>query len=230
MGGVLALAALAALAGCGSSGSPTRATGAATTSGGAGRASTTAASGASASGASRSTSTQASASQGSASASSASGGSEAPGSAAQGTAHKAPEPAFTESSARSAGTGLEEAEQTIAARGYSAGEPAQFHEHQTLQVLVGTRSGSTDGYGQQAFFFIDGRFLGTDTSEASATVKVLSQGETEVTLGYPLYRTGDALGSPSGGEATVRFQLDNGRLQALGAIPSASPSAALGRR
>ena len=158
-----------------------------------------------------------------------SGGSEAPASTSAST-RSAPEPAFAEGSSSAEGEALKAAQRTLSARGYSAGEAAQFHEHQTLQVLVGTRTGSSDGYGQQAFFFIDGHFLGTDASEPSATVRVLSQAETEVTLAYPLYAPGDALGSPSGGQATVRFQLDNGKLQALGAIPSASPSAALSRR
>jgi hypothetical protein len=91
-----------------------------------------------------------------------------------------------------------------------------------LRVLVGTRTGSADGYGQQAFFFVDGRYLGTDTKEASATVKVVSQGDTEVTVSYPLYRKGDPLSSPSGGEARVTFQLNNGKLTPLGTIPPAS--------
>jgi hypothetical protein len=114
-------------------------------------------------------------------------------------------------------------------RGYTPDDTSQFHSGQTLAVLVGTRTGSADGYGQQAFFFVGGRYIGTDTKEPSATVKVLSQGDTEVTLSYSLYRPHDPLGSPSGGQASVRFQLNNGKLTPLGTIPPASSSSGLSR-
>ena len=111
----------------------------------------------------------------------------------------------------------------------ASGQSARVHgrrnlhlpTRQTLRVLVGTRTGSSDGYGQQAFFFVDGHYLGTDTSQPSASVKVVGQSDTEVTLAYPLYKAGDPLSKPSG-EKTVRFQLNNGRLVALDPIPSAS--------
>ncbi len=142
------------------------------------------------------------------------GGTAAPG------ARTAPEPEFTQ--AESHAEGLGEALALLKAHGYTAGESAQYHPGQTLRVLVGTRTGSSDGYGQQAFFFVDGRYIGTDTKEPSATVKVLAQSDTEVTLAYPLYRKGDPLANPSGGQATVHFQLDNGKLTALDPIPPAS--------
>ena len=87
---------------------------------------------------------------------------------------------------------------------------------------VATRTGSGDGYGQQVFFFVGPRFIGTDTKEASAKVKVVSQGDTEATVAYPLYRPNDPLCCPGAGQAQVRFQLNNGRLQALDPIPPAN--------
>jgi hypothetical protein len=149
------------------------------------------------------------------------------GAAAPSTTRTAPEPAFAESETHTAG--LSAAVAVVKARGYTPSETSQYHSSQTLQVLVGTRSGSSDGYGQQAFFFIDGRYIGTDTKEPSATVKVLSQSDTEVTLAYPLYRPNDPLSSPSGGQATVRFQLNDGKLTPLEPIPPANSSTALSR-
>ncbi|HXC45964.1 MAG TPA: LppP/LprE family lipoprotein [Solirubrobacteraceae bacterium] len=128
-------------------------------------------------------------------------------------------PAFTKESG--GGEGLAAAVGVVKAHGYSVGETSTYRPEQTLRVLVGTRTGSSDGYGQQAFFFVDGRYAGTDSSEPSASVKVLGQSDTEVTLAYPVYRSGDPLGKPSG-EKTVRFQLNNGRLVALDPIPSAA--------
>ena len=132
----------------------------------------------------------------------------------------APAPAFTKQTAT--GEGLGAALAVVKAHGYTAGDTSDYRPDQTLRVLVGTRTGSADGYGQQAFFFVDDRYIGTDTSEPSAAIKVLSQSDTEVTLAYPLYRAHDPLCCPGAGQATVRFQLNNGRLVALDPIPPAS--------
>jgi LppP/LprE lipoprotein len=128
-------------------------------------------------------------------------------------------PAFTKES--TGGEGLGAAVALVKAHGYTAGETSTYRPEQTLRVLVGTRTGSSDGYGQQAFFFVDGHYIGTDTSEPSSSVKVVGQNDTEVTLAYPVYKAGDPLSKPSG-EKTVRFQLNNGHLLALEPIPAAS--------
>jgi LppP/LprE lipoprotein len=139
----------------------------------------------------------------------------------------ATEPAFTQQEAHAEGIGA--AAELVRSHGYTPNNTSEYHPEQTLRVLVGTRTGSTDGYGQQAFFFVAGRYIGTDTKEPSATVKVISQSATEVTLAYPLYRKNDPLGSPSGGQATVRFQLNDGKLTPLGTIPPAGSSSGLSR-
>jgi hypothetical protein len=136
------------------------------------------------------------------------------------TTRTAPEPAFTQNEPKA--EGASGAAAVVRSRGYTPNNTSEYHSDQTLRVLVGTQSESSSGYGQQAFFFIDGHYLGTDTKLPSAKVKVLDQGDTEVTLGYPLYRRGDPLSSPSGGEAHVTFQLNNGKLVPLQKIPAAS--------
>jgi hypothetical protein len=45
-----------------------------------------------------------------------------------------------------------------------------------------------------------------------------------------MYRSGDPLCCPSGGDARVPFQLDNGRLMALQGIPPASSNTGLSRQ
>jgi hypothetical protein len=153
------------------------------------------------------------------------GGSEAPGTT---STHTASEPAFAQQEDHA--EGVSEAVSVLKARGYTANETSQYHPNQTLRVLVGTSTASAEGSGQQAFFFVDGRYIGTDTKLPSASIQVLSQSDTEVTLGYPLYRPGDPLSSPSGGQATVHFQLDNGKLTPLGQIPPANSTTGLSRR
>ena len=149
------------------------------------------------------------------------------GTAAPTTTRTAPEPAFTEHETRA--EGLAGATAAVRARGYTPNDTSEYHSGQTLRVLVGTRTGSAEFKGQQAFFFVGERFIGTDAKQASASVKVLSQGDTEVTLSYPLYHPGDPFCCPGGGQATVHFQLNNGRLTALDPIPPASSSSGLSR-
>jgi hypothetical protein len=149
------------------------------------------------------------------------------GTAPQATTRTAPEPAFTQHEATSDGASAAAA--IVRANGFTPNNTSEYHANQTLRVLVGTRSGSGDGYGQRAFFFVDGRYIGTDAKEPSATLKVVSQNDTTVTLAYPLYRHNDALCCPGGGQATVSFQLNNGKLTPVGSIPPTSSTSGLSR-
>jgi hypothetical protein len=118
----------------------------------------------------------------------------------------------------------------VRSKGYTPTNTSDYHSDQALRVLVGVRTGSADGYSQQAFFFLNGRYIGTDAKEPSAGVRVVSQGDTEVTIAYPLYRKNDPLCCPGGGHARVRFQLNNGKLVPLDPIPPAESSSGLSRQ
>jgi hypothetical protein len=148
-------------------------------------------------------------------------------SAGTGTTRSAPEPAFTQHEGGSEGAGAAAA--TVRANGFTPNDTSEYHPDQTLRVLVGTRTGSGDGYGQRAFFFVGGRYIGTDAKDPSAKLRVVSQNDTSVTISYPLYRHTDPLCCPGGGQATVSFQLNNGKLAPVGTIPPASSTSALSR-
>lgn len=137
-------------------------------------------------------------------------------------------PAFTKESSSS--EGLTEAVNLVKAHGYTPQDTSQYHSAQTLRVLLATRTGSGDGYDQQAFFFLGGHYLGTDTSSPSAGIALVSQSDTEATLAYHLYLPRDPLCCARGGEAKVRFQLNNGRLTALDPIPPSESSTVASRR
>jgi hypothetical protein len=145
--------------------------------------------------------------------------SESGGTASPSTTRTATAPAFTHQGGTGATTtgesaeGLGAAEAVVQAKGFTVDAASDYHPDQTLRVLVGTRTGAAEGNGEQAFFFVDGRYIGTDAKQPSASVHVVSQGDTEVALAYAL---------AGGGQATVRFQLNNGKLVPLEAIPSAS--------
>jgi hypothetical protein len=143
------------------------------------------------------------------------------------TTRSAPEPAFTQHEAPSEAASAASA--VLRAKGFTANDPSEYHANQTLRVLIGTRSGSGDGYGQQAFFFVDGHYIGTDAKEPSAKIKVTSQSDTAVTIAYPLYRHNDPLCCATGGQASVTFQLNNGKLSPVGTIPPSSSTSGLSR-
>ncbi len=149
------------------------------------------------------------------------------------TTHTAPAPAFVhggQSAEQAASTEATTAAAVVSAHGYTAGDLSDYHANQTLRVLIGTRTGATDPYNERAFFFLGNHYLGTDSTEPSASVDVVGQSDTEVTLTYALYRAHDSLCCPSGGLATVHFQLNNGQLVPLDPIPPASSSASLSRQ
>ncbi len=159
-----------------------------------------------------------------------------PSATAQGTSttRTAPAPAFTKTGGQSAEAAAnaqaEAAAVIVTAHGYTPTDITDYHPNQTLGVLIGTRTGSTDGYAQRAFFFLDNHYLGTDTKEPSASIHVVSQSDTEVTLAYALYRAHDALCCPSGGQATVHFQLNDGQLVPREQIPPVNSATGLARQ
>jgi hypothetical protein len=131
----------------------------------------------------------------------------------------APAPAFTEKGESTTSEGLPAALAVVRAHGYTAEDTSDYHPDQTLRVLVATGTRSNDGYDKLAFFFVDDRYIGNDSKQPSAQLSVVSQSDTEVTLAYALYRPGNPLCCPGGGQAQVRFQLNNGQLTALDPIP-----------
>ncbi len=140
--------------------------------------------------------------------------------ATRSTARTAPEPAFTQQETHA--EGLPGALATVRSLGYTPQNPSEYHAEQTLRVLIGTRTSS--GRGQLAFFFAGNHYLGTDVRVPSTRISIPTQGETEVTVAYALFRQG----SPAG-QSSVRFQLNNGRLQALDPIPPALSGTTPGR-
>jgi hypothetical protein len=143
------------------------------------------------------------------------------------TTRSAPEPAFTEQESHA--EGAQAAAAIVRERGYTPEDTSEYHPDQTLRVLVGTRTGATDADDQRVFFFVDGRYLGTDTKEPSGQVKVVSQSDTEVAVAYAMYRQGDPLCCPGGGQQIVHFALNDGKLTALDPIPPARSSTGLSR-
>jgi hypothetical protein len=125
---------------------------------------------------------------------------------------------------------LSDAEAVLAKQGYQDADPGTYDQHQSLAVLIGIRTGSADATAQRAFFFADGGFIGTDTSDDSAGVRVGYQRPPVIALQYALYRPKDPQCCATGGKATVRYQWNGTKLEPLDPIPPSSFKAALSRR
>ena len=149
------------------------------------------------------------------------------------TTRTAPAPAFVhtggQSSEQDTSGPVAAAAAVVTAHGYTP-DASTYRPNQTLRVLIGTRTGSADAYNQRAFFFLDNHYIGTDSGQPSASLRVVSQSDTEVALAYALYRPHDSLCCPSGGNATVRFQLNNGQLVPLSPIPPVSSTTGFARQ
>jgi len=106
----------------------------------------------------------------------------------------------------------------LARSGYVPLSPSTYHAGDTLRVVIGTRSGASLP-AERAFFFDQTIYLGTDARLPSAQISLLSHSDTEVTLGYAIYRPGAS--TPSS-VRRVHFALDMGQLSALDPLPSAA--------
>jgi hypothetical protein len=114
----------------------------------------------------------------------------------------------------------------VAAAGYTVPDPQTYDPRLPLRVLIGTRSGA-----YQAFFFLNERYLGTDTLQPSAApLSIVQQDGSTVALTYTLYRPADRACCPSGGTATVRYRWTGEGLEPLDPIPDNQPNAPLSRR
>ena len=96
--------------------------------------------------------------------------------------------------------------------------PSTYRAGDTLRVVIGTRTSSSVP-AERAFFFDQTIYLGTDARSPSAQISLLSQSDTQVTLGYAIYRAGASTPSTI---RRVHFALDMGQLSAIDPLPSAA--------
>jgi hypothetical protein len=80
--------------------------------------------------------------------------------------------------------------------------------------------GRTTEDAKLAFFFVDGTYLGNDSTELSSKLKVKRTNDLEVTLQYGIYQTGDESGKPTGEPITVTFRYEGGIVEPVEALPA----------
>jgi hypothetical protein len=104
-------------------------------------------------------------------------------------------------------------------QGFEPVSVASYKPRQALRVLIGRPKASTTVRGRRAFFFLREQYIGTDALTPSARLKVVKQSAGQITLAYTRYAVGDKPCCPSDGTVKVRFEMGDGRLQPLDAIP-----------
>jgi hypothetical protein len=84
----------------------------------------------------------------------------------------------------------------------------------TLYAWVAICHSSGDGYCQKVFFFIDTRFVGTDTSKPSPQIlRLAARGTGVIAVTYAYYRKNDPLCCPTGHPFTITFHWTGQRLR-----------------
>ena len=124
------------------------------------------------------------------------------------------------SGAASARPASESAAEAIVSRrtGYGHCDTNGWVDGDTFQVLICIAPGAATPP-ELAFFFAAGAYLGTDTKDASAQVRVASRSTDTVTLAYNLFRFGDPDCCPTGGSVLVRYRWDGAAVTALDPTP-----------
>jgi hypothetical protein len=104
----------------------------------------------------------------------------------------------------------------VSSRGFDVVDKHDWNPDDTLQVLIG--KGSSGGY--LAFFFVDGQYLGNDSTELSAKLKIKRTNDLDVTLAYGIYQPGDDPLKPTGDPVLVHFRYEGGQVAPVEAIPA----------
>jgi hypothetical protein len=76
-----------------------------------------------------------------------------------------------------------------------------------------------DGRDQHIWFFVRGRFVGTDGAGSSRSILGMWRDDRRIAFMYVLYRGGDPACCPTGGGALVRFRWNGSRVVPLDARP-----------
>ena len=105
---------------------------------------------------------------------------------------------------------------TVVSRGFEVVDKTDWNPDDTLQVLIGE---TTEG-AQMAFFFVDGTYLGNDSTELSSKIKVKSTDDVAVVLQYGIYADGDKPGKPTGQPIQVTFRYEAGVVEPVNALPA----------
>ena len=127
----------------------------------------------------------------------------------------------------SADGGYQGAQKLVERMGFDP-EIAPWHADHRLNAIGGVLKASADGHFQRVFFFVNGRYIGLDSTQPSGSVQVANTSYDLVTVTYAIYQPSDALCCPSSRQS-VRYQWTGTKLVPLDPIPPVATGTAAGR-
>lgn len=82
----------------------------------------------------------------------------------------------------------------------------------TLTAWVAIATQSQDGYNQFVFFFLNGRYIGTDTAKPSVNITSAKAAGQGIAVTYPVYMKNDSFAHPTGTPVTITYTWNGSRL------------------
>ena len=83
---------------------------------------------------------------------------------------------------------------------------------ETLTAWIAIATKSQDGYNQFVFFFLNGRYLGTDTAKPSLEITSANGVGHGIAVTYPVYMKNDSFAQPTGTPVTITYTWNGSRL------------------
>ncbi|WDL95920.1 LppP/LprE family lipoprotein [Alicyclobacillus sp. ALC3] len=81
----------------------------------------------------------------------------------------------------------------------------------TLTAWIGVAMRS-DGHNQYVFFFLNGKYLGTDTSKPSLEITGAQASGNGIAVTYPVYKANDSFANPTGTPVTITYTWNGSQL------------------
>lgn len=85
---------------------------------------------------------------------------------------------------------------------------------ETLSAWICILSSSQDGYAEHVFFFLNGKFLETDSQLSPEITSAKPAGAGSIAVTYPVYKSTDALAHPTGIPVTITYTWNGSKLVA----------------
>lgn len=102
-------------------------------------------------------------------------------------------------------------------KGYSVSRSTPNASVQTasgdiLTAWITTAMQSQDGYNQLVFFFLNGKYLETDTAKPSVEITSAKAAGNGIAVTYPVYKKNDSFANPTGTPVTITYTWNGSKL------------------
>lgn len=89
----------------------------------------------------------------------------------------------------------------------------------TLTAWITTATQSQDGHNHLVFFFLNGKYIGTDTTKPSLEITSAKAAGNGIAVTYPVYKKSDSFANPTGTSVTITYTWNGSKLVANKVYP-----------